>query len=278
MNKFLKKLIENPTFLLTILLVLMSVFAVNSCIRANKEKAEKEAIELRNERNMAAMNDSVRRIWNKSTAQFESLKRTYEVENQKQLELYDKKLAAEINKMGKNVIDYIKVSGRVSLGDTLLDNQVIKYADDKYGLKWNLVYEDDGFKQKIVGTSKFNVSQEIDGNNIDVKIGSDGTKIDTNDTYIKLAFAHREKEKDGKKYYEVVATSPSDKFVIDSLSSVYFIEKLPCPECPPKVSRITLGPYIGVGLSYGPYQVGVGAQYNLRWSDLWKGIKSIFKK
>lgn len=272
------KILQNPTFLLTILLVLMSAFGINSCIRANKEKSEKEQIELRNERNMAAMNDSVRRTWNRAIQQYESLKRTYEIENQKQLELYDKKLAYEINKLGKNIIDYIKLSGRVNLGDTLLDNQVIKYADDKYGLKWNLDYDDGGFKQKIVGTSKFSVSQNLNDNNVDIKIGSDGTKIDTNETTIKLSMGHKEMEKEGKKYYEVFVTSPSKKFVIDSLSSVYFIEKLPCPECPPKVRRITLGPYAGVGISAGPYQVGVGAQYNLRWKDIWNGIKNIFKK
>jgi len=44
-----------------------------------------------------------------------------------------------------------------------------------------------------------------------------------------------------------------------------------------KVRRITLGPYVGIGISSGPFQVGFGAQYNLRWSDV-KTSLNIFKK
>ena len=282
---FIKKIFKDPKtsiIILALLLVLVSIFAVNSCNRANRAEEEKITIIERNERNIAVMNDTIRKIFNRQTNQFESLKRTYEVANQEQLEKYDQKLAAEIGKMGKNIMDYIKVSGKINLGDTILDNKVIKYNDNKYGLKWKLDYDDGGFKQEIIGTSNFNLikkfTQTPTGTDVDIKIGSDGTKIDSNETTIKLALAHRVIEKDGKSFYEIVATSPSSKIVFDTLSSVYFIEKFPCEQKYPKVRRVTLGPYIGVGLSTGIFQVGFGAQYNLRWSDMKSGIKSIFKK
>lgn len=278
---YLKKLFKNPTFILAILLVIASIIAINQCNRANQAEAEKDAAIIRNEKNMEIIYDSIRTIWNETSKQFESLKGTYEVESQNQLKRFDKLLAEEISKLGKDVMDYIKVSSSINLGDTILDNEVIKYEADKYGLSWDLLYDDGGFRQKIMGTSKFRVAKNLKltpaGTDIDIKINSEGTEIDTNITSIKLGFAHREVKRNNKTYYEVVATSPSTMIVFDTLSSVYFIEKFPC-ETITKVRRITLGPYVGLGISSGPFQVGFGAQYNLRWSDVKTSIGKIFKK
>jgi hypothetical protein len=256
---YLKKIFKNPTFILAVLLVIASIIAINQCSRANEAEAEKDAALIRNEKNMEIMYDSIRVVWNETSKQYESLKGTYEVESQNQLKIFDKLLAKEIKKLGKDIMDYIKVSSSINLGDTIIDNEVIKYKADKYGLKWDLSYDDGGFKQKITGTSKFRVAKNLKltpaGTDIDIKIGSEGTNIDTNITSIKLGFAHREVKRDDKTYYEVVATSPSPKVTFDTLSSVYFIEKFPCEKIS-KVRRITLGPYVGIGLSSGPFQVG----------------------
>ena len=246
MKKYTKEIIAGIVILVLALLLLKSCNdKSNSDLIHKNEKIVWE-------QNKKALNDSVRIVKNKA-GELE-----YEINNfistKEDLESLSKNLSKELNKEKGKVSNLTQALFESKMEPIKMDNSVIKYNDNQYGLKFKHESGDDNYKRIITGVSKFSI--------VGLNITPGQTEIDTNNFEFKLIMGHR---KDDNGYVFFARTKAPGVKLLDA-ESVLIIDKpgdLPgAPLVKPKKFGIgfqvggTLTkefmptPYIGIGLSY----------------------------
>lgn len=254
-------------FILFILVIVLGVFLFQTISTLKKERAEREYQEKQDAQNLSALRDSIEVTFNKKLKAWEYSKDNYVVQKLSDLEQYDKAFANELKKVKGDVIAAIKTEVQGDLGGITASNK-LEVLDEKtnyYGLKFNSEYIDEGFEQKIVGTSKFHVipNEETKKWNI---IPDPTTVLDTNLVKLKMTYGFKET----KDQYQVFATTQSNKIKVTGLEGGYIINKQPLPP-PSKKKKWGIGPQIGYGLNTYPnlenpsfgWSVGVGIHYDI---------------
>lgn len=224
------------------IILVLSIFMFQTCSTLKREREERAFQEKIWNQNMGALKDSITVEFNKKLKAYEFSKDNYVVNKLNDLEQYNKNLYNELKKVKGDIIAAINTNVQGDLGGIKADNKLVVIDSTKhhYGLKFTSNYSDEGFQQRLVGTSKFYM---IPNGKI-WNIQPDVTLFDTNFTEIKITYGF--KELDNK--YQVFAISKSPKIILTDLTGGYFMDKAPKP-LPDKPKPWAIGPYIGFGLN-----------------------------
>jgi len=226
------------------IILVLSVFLFQTCSNLKKEREDRVFQEKIRTQNISAMTDSIRVEFNEKLKAYEFSKDNYVLEQLKDLENYNKVLYDKLKKVQGDIIAAINSKVQGDLGGIKTSNELITIDSTKfqYGLKFKSFYQDKGFEQKLVGSSRFYLLP----NEITKKwtIQPDITIIDTNLTTIKITYGL--KDLDDK--YRVFAISESPKIKLIELDGGFFYKKAPQPLID-KSKNWAIGPYIGFGLN-----------------------------
>ena len=258
LGTFFKKIFSKDALPYTffVMILILSALWLSTCSRLNTEKTQHENDINRYKNNIVAMTDSLSTNYNKKLQQEVTSKTSYIVSTVDELKQYNAKLYNEMNSMKGNIADInsqLEIIGNI--GST--NNTLTKIDSTLYGLNWKWNYEDSGFKQNLIGISKFRF---IKGN-----LFPDKTTIDTNNMNISLSYGFQDL---GDKY-KVWATSPSKLIKFTELNGALIIDKDKTNV--KKINRFCIGPSIGFGvntdikgslLRFG-WNIGITATYNL---------------
>jgi hypothetical protein len=212
--------------------------------------------------NYNSLRDSISVDFNRRLKAWEYSKDNFLLQKLSDLEAYNKVLYDQLKKVKGDIIAAVKTEAQINLNGISANNGliIIDPLTNHYGLNFKSEYKDDGFEQKLIGTSKFYLSQDI----LNKKwiISPDVTVIDTNLTSIKVTYGFKEY----KDKYQVFAICQSPKVQLTDLTGGYFINKQ--PTIPIKVKKWGLGPYIGVGMNTGTqnvigFSIGIGLHYDI---------------
>jgi len=231
-------------FVFFIFIVVLSVFLFQTRSTLKRERAERRYQMEQDSQNLMALKDSISVEFNKKILAWEYSKDNFLVNKLSELAKYNKDLAKQLEKVKGEVIAAIRTEVQGDLGGISTTNGLSVYGDNHYGLNFSSNYRDEGFEQKIVGTSKF----FVDPNEQTKKwvIRPDVTVLDTNLTNIKITYGFKEL----KDQYQVFAISQSPKLKLNDLTGGYFIDKQP-PLPPVRPKKWGIGPYVGYGVSSG---------------------------
>lgn len=251
MGKVFKK--ENMPYLLSVVIIVLMMGWMNSCSRRKSLKQEKETIERLTEQNFRALTDSIEMVKTKM-GDIEFSKASFAREFN-DLKKYNSDLYEEIKSVKGDVISYIDSKLDVEVPTLEADNELVKYDDTRYGLRFMTDYNDPGFKLRIGGISNFRLLEHtiIPGTTI-----LDSTFININ---IKYGF------KELNNGYEVFALSPSPMIKLNHLDGHMFIDKPSLAVPDTKIKKFGIG--VQTGVYYVPfmnqfqYGVGIGLSYNL---------------
>lgn len=258
MLSLVKKYYPFIMFIIIIILGLL-LFQTYSSLRLERKLREYQ-IEQYNQ-NMSVLTDSIVVEFNKKLNAWEFEKNNYVVQKLKDLEKYNKSLADDLKKVKGDVIAAIKTNATIDLNSLSVDNELIVLDSNKYGLKFDSQYKDDGFEQHIAGTSSFYMIP----NSNKWELKADSTNFDINISKINITYGFKEENNT----YKVFAITKSPKVIIDDLTGGYIIQKQP-KYTPTKIKKWGIGPYIGVGVDKIPgnnigfgWSVGVGITYDI---------------
>lgn len=254
------------SFILFALLIVLAFLYFNKYNEYKQLKADKERQENQFKGNIIAMKDSIDVEYNKKLKAFIFSKDAIVVDKLKELEQYNKELKNQLVLLKGDVIDAIDSQVHSDLGGISTIGDELKVLDEKtnsYGLKFKKHYEDEGFEQNIVGTTKFHMIPNDTLKKWFIK--PDVTSFDTLTTDIKITYGFR----NNKGVNEVYAISPSTKLKIVELNGAYIIDKQPTPS-PVIPKRWGIGPYIGYGINTGVnsvptfgWSMGVAVHYDI---------------
>jgi hypothetical protein len=250
-------------FLLLALVILLSVLLFNTYNSLKLEKNNREYYAKIDEQNRKALTDSLTKFFNEKTKQWETEKAAY-VLNLEDLKNYNKNLYNKVKKLEGDIAFLISSTGVIDIGKITVGNELIKYNNNKYGLKFDNPYKDDGLTQEISGVSKFYAIPDIANKQWIVK--SDSTIFEKNKMTLNISYGMR--EIDNK--YNIFAISSSPKVQFTDLTGGYFLDKQ--PEQPPqKVKRWGIGPYFGWGIynenfKNSDLKIGVSAGFSIHYS------------
>jgi len=213
--------------------------------------------DLNNEKqNTEALSDSIVKYQDKSGTW--SYEKGVLVADKKRLKELNKELYDEVEKEKGKVLMLSSALANINNkpGDTIyIDNEVIKYMDGMYGLKWELdtTYNSTS-KRVLAGESKFNVSKSG-------AITSFGTKLFKDETYFKLVTGLKE-QKDGT--LKIFVKSDFPGFNITDLEGAIVDPKEFSSTS--KKKHWTFGPNVSIGfdsdLNKSIY-LGIGVQYSI---------------
>jgi len=268
MEKNLEFIKKYYPLLFFVMIVLLSVVLFQTCSNLSKEKANNEFQSKLYTQNIRAMTDSVSKEYNKKLDAYEFTKDNLVLNKLSDLEQYNKSLSDQLKNVKGDVLSAIQSNVEGNLGGIQGSNNlaVLDSASNHYGLKFSTNYVDSGFRQKIVGTSKFYAIPNESTKKWNIK--PDVTVLDTNLTSISVTYGF----KDLKNKYQVFAISKSPKVQVTDLTGGYFIDKQIVPPAKPK--KWGIGPYGGFGLNTAPnlgnpqfgWSIGFGLHYNiLQW-------------
>lgn len=257
---FIKKLFSEYLpfmfFLITILLVFTNI---NTCNRLKDEKEARKQDKEIYDQNFDALLDTIRVSYNKRLESFEYDKKVF-LTTLNELSKYDSSLSNKLDNIKGDIISAINSKISIDSEEVEVDNELEKYDDENYGLRWDYDYNDKGLSQYISGVSKFKLYNN--------KIFAGSTLIDTNRMSIGITYGFRELENK----YKVWAISSSPRVNINELSGAYFIDK-PAPYTPTESyqNRWIIGPYFGYGVNFDNsfensrlgWNFGLSIQYNL---------------
>lgn len=252
-------------FIFFIIIIVLSYFLYQEHDIRMQEKAEAEYIQQLKEQNFRAFKDSLNIEYVKKLDAWEITKDNFVVGKLKELEIYNKNLYEELNKLKGEVIAAIRTNVQGDLGGISTTGDKLEILDQKsnfYGIKFNEEYIDNGFEQKIVGTSKFHaIPDEVSKKWL---ITPDVTTFDTLRTKLKITYGF--KQVDNK--YKVFAISGSDKVKFNDLTGGYVVDNTLNPTEPAK--RWGFGPYVGYGASAGTnlparfsWSIGFAVHYDI---------------
>lgn len=231
--------------------VTLVVLLAQQCGRSKELSKLLEFERVKNEQNLAAMNEQVKYI-RKFNGDFESSKASY-IGELEEVRKYNEMLYGMF-KDQENLLAGIyssmtvKLDSLLSKGDDLTD-----YGDSTYGISFTTLYDEDNLFNKITGETKFLLSE---GGPVPL-----GTNIFTNEMRIGIGYGFREKDD----RYEVFAVSKSGNVKFDELDGVFVLKKENA--LPQKKLRWGIGPSAGATYMFGqsklsPY-IGFGVSYHL---------------
>lgn len=231
--------------------VALVVLLSQQCARNSELSKMLEFERLKNEQNLAALNEQVKVI-RKLNGDFESSKASYigelrEVQKYNAM-LYDMFKDQEDLLAGIYSSVNVKLDSLLSKGDDVTD-----YGDSTYGISFATLYDEDNLYNKITGETKFLLSGAGP-----VPLG---TSIFSNEMRIGIGYGFRETDD----RYEVFAISKSGNVKFDELDGVFVIKKE--DTVPQRKLRWGVGPSVGATYLFGqskvsPY-VGIGVSYHL---------------
>ncbi len=239
---------------LLIALAAACIMWFNTCNNSKNIAAEAKRQHLIDEQNQRALSDSLRTVKNKA-GEAETVTSSF-VAKLKDLEKLNRDLYNETRKELGEVKGLIKGSVTVNTGNVVVSNELLKYPDNAYGLKFEKDVSDSGLTYSIKGISKFKLENNT--------IFPGTTEIFENKTKLKIVLGFKELDNN----YEVFARSASKNVLFDELSGVLLIPKKADQLLTPikKKKRFGIGPEIGIGISTSlkpSIFIGFGANYNL---------------
>ena len=254
-------------FISIIIMIVLATLYFQTCSTLKLEREDREYQQKQDAQNLEALKDSINVIFNKKLDAWEFSKENYVVKKLSELEKYNKDLADELKKVKGDVIAAIKTQVQGDLGGiqatTKLD--IIDANTNYYGLKFKSEYKDEGFEQKITGTSKFHVIPDEVTKKWTIEPDLI-TVLDTNLISINMTYGF----KDLKDKYQVFATTKSNKVKVTGLEGGIFLDKLP-PLPKEKPKKWGIGPYVGYGINTASdlstprfgWNLGVAVHYDI---------------
>ena len=249
------------------IIVGLSIALYVTNVNLNKERKARQTQQDKGIDNYNALKDSIDVEFSRRLKAWEFSKENLLLEKISDLEKYNKDLYDQIKKIKGDVIAAVNTNAQANLGGISATNDltVINPLTNHYGLNFKTNYADKGFEQKLVGTSRFYVSQDVVNNKW--IISPDVTVIDTNLTSIKITYGF--KQLNDK--YHVFAISQSPKVKLTELDGSFFLDKQPTL-VPQKPKKWGVGPYFGFGMNTGTnnvmgFSVGVAVHYDLYQFD-----------
>jgi len=273
--KFFKTAFSNKYIKITLVIAIAILIILNlrTCNSLKQEKMEHKKDVAMYENNLIAMNDSITAYYDKELDRMVSEKTSLLVKSVDDLKKYNEDMYEEFKTM-KNMIAGIQSDVNVIVPE--LRSEIRKVKQDpndstKFDIPFEFNFGDEGLTQKIEGFSKISVRDNYPSILY--------SQLDTNRFNIKLRYALTEDDNT----YTVKAFSPSPLVKFTELDGAMTIDKV-VPDSKTVPTRITLGPYVGVGFNkYGDewkpgVSVGVSVGYNFlsKQSDK-KGINDFFK-
>ena len=220
-----------------------------------KWQAEKERANIANtilNQNQIALQDSIRVI-NDKFGNLLYVTYTY-MSTMDDLILYNRELVDKIKKIEGNILSAIDSKITYDTDTITIDNDILKYSEQDFGLKFEYEYSDPGLIRKFAGVSKFSIYDNL--------IVAKETEIYEDSITLQMLYGFREV---GNKY-EVFAKSLSPRISFNELEGVLVLDKI-VNNLPTKNSRFVWGPMGGVGYSMISNRVdivfGVGVIYKL---------------
>jgi hypothetical protein len=251
------KLLKSPSSIilsLAIAVAVLSFLQFNSCNKlkfVEKEAKRKEAIA---EQNMRALAGQLHYVRNKAH-ETEAVKSSF-LGDLKTIKKLNEDLYTELKKELGVVKSLIKAQAVIERDSLVISNELTKYSDQSYGLKFRDIYTDSSLTWIISGQSKFRLEHNT--------IFPGTTTINQNSIRVKMVMGFKE----NKDNYEVFARSASPLVRFNELDGVIVIPKKPDLTCPPspRKKRLGLGFSVGYGvtssassLTFGSY---IGASLN----------------
>lgn len=210
------------------------------------------------ENNSLSKLDSIKTYYNKKLDAKEFEKRTLMVDRDN-FKNENSELSKKISKLSNNIQYYsdlvTSLNGRIGKLETN-----IKLNDSLIVVNWENSDIENGFEQSLKGTTKINYNIN-DGK---LKLLNNSTFLSENITKMSLNIRQESVINNGKPSWKVIVSSPSKRFVLDNISSVYFIDKQTVIK--KKDKMWSFGPCISYGLTAdgkSNFSVGVSLQYNL---------------
>lgn len=246
---------ENLPYILAVTMFIMAAGWMNSCNKRKVIKAEKEVLEQLSGQNMKAIADSITVIRNKMDDN-EFSKATF-VQELDDIKKYNKDIYEEIRAVKGDVISYIDSKLDVEIPKLEVDNELVKYDDTRYGLMFDVLYQDPGFKLNVIGVSQFKFHNNT--------ILPSRTIFDSTSISLDIKYGFRDLDDT----YEVFAISQSPLIKINHLNGHMIIDKSAFNS----LSPVTKAKKFGVGIQSGAYYVpfynkvqfgvGIGISYNI---------------
>lgn len=268
-----KNIVKYYPLVLIAAVIVLGILFFQSQATLKQERLDREYQVKQDDKNFAALKDSLNVDYNKKLDAWEYTKDNFVVQELADLEKYNKELFDDLEKVKGELVAALEaqgeadLSGGVTVGDSIvkLSVQDVNNNTQHYGIGFKTDYADSSFTQTLEGMSKFYVDSDPITNMWNIRPHE--TVYTKNLTTLNITYGFKEY----KNRYQVFALSKSPKFKIIDLNGGYFIDKQPSPP-PERVKRWGFGPYLGYGVvsnldaaSFG-ISFGVGIHYDLfKW-------------
>jgi hypothetical protein len=235
-----------------IVIIVLALLLIDSCNKKHNADLQHNNEKIVWEQNEKALKDTVRTVKNKIGEKEQEINNY--IATKDNLKDVSVSLSNELKKEKGKVLDLTQALFSSKMEPVKVDNTVIKYSDNSYGLKFKYEDGDSTYHRIIQGISRFSI--------VGSTISSSFTEIDTNNFKFKLIMGHRKTDAG----YVYFARTAAPGITLLNAESVLIIDKVgDLPQAPlvtPKkwgigfqfgyglTPEFKLSPYLGIGLNY----------------------------